>query len=113
MDQFDGEALIREHLSSHPDARHAALHDPEYAAGVHHLRAVLDCLEPAMTAEGVPHLIRRRVGVRLVAACLGTDEAYNRMREHHRRAQQLAAGTAGGWERGPVATESGSTSARP
>jgi hypothetical protein len=66
-----------------------------------------------MTAEGVPEGIRQRIGARLVADLLGTDEANARMQEHARRAQQLAAGTVGEWDRGLVVTESGSTSARP
>ncbi|WP_157875989.1 hypothetical protein [Peterkaempfera griseoplana] len=74
MDTCDGEALLREHLVRNADVRHAALHDPEYAAEVHRLRAVLGHLDTAMTAEGVPGGIRQRVGGRLVAVLLRTDE---------------------------------------
>ncbi|MEC3995174.1 hypothetical protein VSR01_17190 [Actinacidiphila sp. DG2A-62] len=95
MEHFDGDALVREYLHRHPEAEHAALYDAEYVAQVHRLREVLDHLGPAMTAEGVPEGIRQRVGARLVAGLLGTDEANARLRERARLAKLLATGTPG------------------
>lgn len=97
MDTLDGGAALREHLDRNPEARHAALHDPEYAAEVHRLRMVLVHLDTALTAEGLPGEARQRISARLVADHLGTDEANARgVRDRARAVQDLwrAAGSA-------------------
>ncbi|MGC4947720.1 hypothetical protein ACLQ2N_16180 [Streptomyces sp. DT224] len=83
--------LLGEHLARNPDARHAALHDPEYAAEVHRLRTVLGHLDTALAAEDLTAAARQRIGARLVADCLGTDEANARVRERAQAVQDLMA----------------------
>ncbi|WP_019548617.1 hypothetical protein [Streptomyces sulphureus] len=95
MDHSSTDAALLEYLARNPKAQHAALHDPEYAAEVHRLRMVLDSLHAALSAEKMPAEARHRVGARLVADCLGTDEANVRMRDQARRAQQLLTQPAG------------------
>lgn len=80
MSLLDSEQLIRDHLNGNPEAQHAVLHDAEYAAEVHRLRTVLGNLDTVLVDEGLPADIRQRVLARLVADCLGTDEANARMR---------------------------------
>ncbi|WP_434593285.1 hypothetical protein [Streptomyces sp. A5-4] len=92
MDTLDGDAALREHLARNPEAQHAALHDPPYAAEVHRLRTVLGHLDAALADEGMSSEARHRVGARLVTDCLGTDEANARMRDRARAVQDLIAG---------------------
>ncbi|MFJ6014477.1 hypothetical protein [Streptomyces sp. NPDC092952] len=89
MDTLDGGAALREHLDRNPQARHAALHDPEYAAEVQRLRRVLGHLDAALTDEGLTGEARQRVVARLVADCLGTDEANARMRARAEAVKKL------------------------
>ncbi|MET9321982.1 hypothetical protein ABZX75_17575 [Streptomyces sp. NPDC003038] len=91
MDTLDGDQVLREHLARNPEAQHAALNDPQYAAEVHRLRTVLGHLDAALAAEGLTGAARQRIGARLVADCLGTDEANARMGDHARAVQDLAA----------------------
>ncbi|MFD3978269.1 hypothetical protein ACFWR6_06750 [Streptomyces griseus] len=80
MSLLDGEQLLRDHLDANPDADRAVLHDPQYAADVNRLRTTLDRLGHALAAEGVTDEdLARRVGARLVADLLGTDESNARM----------------------------------
>ncbi|MEU2487054.1 hypothetical protein ABZ593_20900 [Streptomyces sp. NPDC012617] len=89
MDTLDGEAALREHLDRNPQARHAALHDPQYAAEVHRLRTVLGHLDAALADEGLTVEARQRISARLVADCLGTDEANERMRARTEAVKKL------------------------
>lgn len=89
VDHSSTDAVLLEHLARNPKAQHAALHDPEYAAEVHRLRMVLDSLHAALSAEGMPAEARHRVGARLVADCLGTDEANERMRARTEAVKKL------------------------
>lgn len=89
MNRTAGDVALDEHLDRNPEARHAALHDAEYAADVHRLRTVLGHLDAALSAEGLPTVARLRVESRLVADCLGTDEANARMQERTRTVRQL------------------------
>jgi anti-sigma-K factor RskA len=91
MDTPDGDQVLREHLARNPEAQHAVLHDPEYAAEVHRLRTILGHLDTALADEGLPVEVRQRVGARLVADCLGTDEANARVRERTEAVKKLMA----------------------
>lgn len=101
MDILDGDQALREHLARNPEAQYAALHDPQFAAEVHRLRTVLGHLDAALADEGLSSEARQRVGARLVADCLGTDEANARVRDRARAVQDLMASGAvhvpGGW----------------
>ncbi|WP_202234503.1 hypothetical protein [Actinacidiphila reveromycinica] len=78
MDERSSELIIREHVAANPESGRALLHDPEYAAETHRLRAVLDHLDESLAGEGLTVEARHRVGVRLAAAWLGTDAAHAR-----------------------------------
>lgn len=80
MNHTIGGAALTEYLHSNPEAQHAALHDPEFAAETHRLRTVLAHLDAALAAEGLADDARHRVGLRLVTELLGTDEANARIR---------------------------------
>ncbi|MFE0763704.1 hypothetical protein [Streptomyces smyrnaeus] len=80
MDYSSSDAVLRGHLDRNPEAQRAALHDPQYAAEVHRLRLMLGYLDEALAAEGLSDKARHRVGSRLVAGCLGTDETNARAR---------------------------------
>ncbi|MFJ7586972.1 hypothetical protein ACIQZO_06170 [Streptomyces sp. NPDC097617] len=94
MDTLNGGAALREHLERNPEAQRAALQDPQYAAEVHRLRAVLGHLDAALAAEDMSGEVRQRIAARLVADCLGTDEANARVRDRARAVQDLMTGGA-------------------
>ncbi|MFD9422283.1 MULTISPECIES: hypothetical protein [unclassified Streptomyces] len=90
MPLLDGEQFLRAHLDANPDAHHAALHDPEYAASVHHLQTTLDRLGHALAAEGITDEDQaRRIGARLATDLLGTDESNARMESRARLVRDL------------------------
>ncbi|MFF4292104.1 hypothetical protein ACFY0N_00435 [Streptomyces vinaceus] len=68
------EDAIAEHLRRNPNAHRTALVDPVFAAEVHRLRLVLTALDAVLDDEGLDEEMRRRVGARLVADLVGTDE---------------------------------------
>ncbi|THA54243.1 hypothetical protein [Streptomyces sp. A1136] len=89
MDRTLGDVALREHLQRNPEAQHAALHDPEFAAETHRLRQVLDHLDAALAAEGLDDEARKRVGAHLAAECLGTDDSNARMRDRAQAVRSL------------------------
>ncbi|MGW6456532.1 hypothetical protein ACWF94_11515 [Streptomyces sp. NPDC055078] len=101
MDPLVVETTLRQYLDSNPQAQHAALHAPEFVAEVHRMRTVLGHLDAALADEGMSSEARQRVGARLVADCLGTDEANARERARARAVQDIMASGAvhmpGGW----------------
>ncbi|MFD4315008.1 hypothetical protein [Streptomyces sp. NPDC058548] len=84
-------AALNEHMHGNPEAQRAAVHDPEYAAEVHRLRTVLGDLDVALADEGLSGEARHRIEARLVAECLGTDEANARMRDRADAVQRFLA----------------------
>jgi anti-sigma-K factor RskA len=86
------DVALDEYLAANPEADRAALHDPQFAAEVARMRTVLDRLDTGLEAEGLDVEARRRIGVRLLADCLLTDEARERVQERHRLARELAGG---------------------
>lgn len=82
--------VLRDFLSTNPDARAARLNDASFAAEMTRLKLVLGRLDGLLTAEGLDDVARYRVGAGLVEGLLLPDEARARMTEHDRLARELA-----------------------
>lgn len=86
------DAVMRDYLSSNPDARAARLNDATFAAEVTRLELVLGRLDGLLVAEGLDDEARHRVGKGLVEGLLLPDDARARIEEQQRTARALFGG---------------------